>query len=183
MVHCVISFIVAPLLPFRIRYRFVNLWCIFIVHWVRICCGVKCIVEGQENIPLNAAVFMCNHQSALETFLLQWYVSPQATVLKKELLRIPFFGWGLWLLKPIAIDRSQPRVALKQLDQIGSKRIKEGCSVVIYPVVPRDVVMLRLIPTAVHTLEDVNYTVNAFKEIKRKIDNDLYPHKIADFTK
>jgi glycine C-acetyltransferase len=57
------------------------------------------------------------------------------------------------------------------------------CSVVIYPVVPRDVVMLRLIPTAGHSLEDVNYTVNAFREIKRKVDNDEYPHEMADFTK
>ena len=57
------------------------------------------------------------------------------------------------------------------------------CSAVIYPVVPRDVVMLRIIPTAVHSLEDVEYTVNAFREIKRKIDNDEYPHEVADFTK
>ncbi len=57
------------------------------------------------------------------------------------------------------------------------------CSVVIYPVVPKDVVMLRLIPTASHSLEDVKYTVNAFKEIKRKIDNNLYPDEMADFSK
>jgi glycine C-acetyltransferase len=57
------------------------------------------------------------------------------------------------------------------------------CSVVIYPVVPKDVVMLRLIPTAGHTLEDVNYTVKTFRELKRKIDNDEYPHEMADFTK
>jgi len=57
------------------------------------------------------------------------------------------------------------------------------CSVVIYPVVPRDVVMLRIIPTAVHTLDDVKYTVDAFKEIKRKVDNDLYPHEMADFSR
>jgi glycine C-acetyltransferase len=57
------------------------------------------------------------------------------------------------------------------------------CSVVIYPVVPKDVIMLRLIPTADHTLEDVDYTVKAFKEIKRKIDFDEYPHEMADFTK
>lgn len=57
------------------------------------------------------------------------------------------------------------------------------CSVVIYPVVPRDVVMLRLIPTAAHSLEDVEYTVKAFKELKRKIDNNLYPNEVADFSK
>ncbi|MCU0474055.1 MAG: aminotransferase class I/II-fold pyridoxal phosphate-dependent enzyme [Bacteroidales bacterium] len=57
------------------------------------------------------------------------------------------------------------------------------CSVVIYPVVPRDVVMLRLIPTATHSLEDVEYTVKAFKEIKRKVDNNEYPDEMADFLK
>jgi glycine C-acetyltransferase len=57
------------------------------------------------------------------------------------------------------------------------------CSVVIYPVVPKDVVMLRLIPTASHTLEDVEYTVKAFKELKRKIDNNLYPNEVVDFSK
>jgi glycine C-acetyltransferase len=57
------------------------------------------------------------------------------------------------------------------------------CSCVIYPVVPKDVVMLRLIPTAVHSLDDVNYTVKAFSEIKGKIDNDLYPDVFADFGK
>jgi glycine C-acetyltransferase len=57
------------------------------------------------------------------------------------------------------------------------------CSAVIYPVVPRDVVMLRIIPTAAHSLEDVAYTVKTFREIKRKIDNDEYPHVMADFSK
>lgn len=57
------------------------------------------------------------------------------------------------------------------------------CSVVVYPVVPKDVVMLRIIPTAVHSLEDVNYTVNVFKEIKTKIDNNVYPNEMADFSK
>ncbi len=57
------------------------------------------------------------------------------------------------------------------------------CSVVIYPVVPRDVVMLRIIPTSQHTLEDVQYTINAFKAIKKKLDNNEYPNQLADFSK
>jgi glycine C-acetyltransferase len=55
------------------------------------------------------------------------------------------------------------------------------CSVVVYPVVPRDVVMLRIIPTAAHSLDDVAYTVKAFAEIKAKVDNNEYPDTIADF--
>ena len=57
------------------------------------------------------------------------------------------------------------------------------CSVVIYPVVPRGVVMLRLIPTASHSFEDVEYTIKAFKEIKEKLDNNLYPNEIPDFAR
>lgn len=57
------------------------------------------------------------------------------------------------------------------------------CSVVVYPVVPRDVVMLRLIPTASHSLEDVAYTVKTFKELKWKVENNAYPDRIAEFPK
>jgi glycine C-acetyltransferase len=56
------------------------------------------------------------------------------------------------------------------------------CSIVVYPVVPKDVIMLRLIPTAVHTMEDVQYTINAFSEIKHKLTNKAYnPDKITGF--
>ena len=56
------------------------------------------------------------------------------------------------------------------------------CSIVVYPVVPKDVIMLRLIPTAVHTLEDVEYTIKAFSEIYVKLKNKVYnPDKITGF--
>ncbi|MFD2516086.1 aminotransferase class I/II-fold pyridoxal phosphate-dependent enzyme [Pontibacter locisalis] len=48
------------------------------------------------------------------------------------------------------------------------------CSIVVYPVVPKDVIMLRLIPTAAHTLEDVNETISAFEKIAQKLDKGLY---------
>ncbi len=48
------------------------------------------------------------------------------------------------------------------------------CSIVVYPVIPKGQLLLRLIPTAMHTLEDVEYTINAFSEIKRKLDNNEY---------
>jgi glycine C-acetyltransferase len=48
------------------------------------------------------------------------------------------------------------------------------CSVVVYPVVPKGVIMLRLIPTAAHSLEDVDYTIKAFQEVRKKLDNNVY---------
>ena len=55
-------------------------------------------------------------------------------------------------------------------------------SVVIYPVVPRGVIMLRIIPTAVHTMDDVQYTIQSFREVKRKLETNAYPNEIADFS-
>lgn len=52
------------------------------------------------------------------------------------------------------------------------------CSIVVYPVVPKDVILLRLIPTAVHTLEDVQYTIDAFAEVKKKLENKEYSEHI-----
>jgi glycine C-acetyltransferase len=48
------------------------------------------------------------------------------------------------------------------------------CSIVVYPVVPKDVIMLRLIPTAAHSLEDVEYTIKIFSEIKEKLAAGKY---------
>jgi glycine C-acetyltransferase len=52
------------------------------------------------------------------------------------------------------------------------------CSIVVYPVIPKGVILLRLIPTAVHTIEDVEYTVNAFAEVKEKLANKEYSDEI-----
>jgi len=54
------------------------------------------------------------------------------------------------------------------------------CSIVIYPVVPKDVILLRLIPTAVHTMEDVEYTINAFADIKSKLESKIYSQQIQE---
>src|SRR5690606_5370489 len=89
--------------------------------------------EGQEHIPDTPCVVVSNHESAWETFFLGWLFRPQATVLKKELLNIPLFGWGLRMLKPIPLDRDKPTAALKLVLREGTAAIQDGCWVVIYP--------------------------------------------------
>ncbi|MCR5454566.1 MAG: hypothetical protein K6F33_06235, partial [Bacteroidales bacterium] len=54
------------------------------------------------------------------------------------------------------------------------------CSIVVYPVVPKGTVMFRVIPTAAHTLEHVERTINAFKECKKKLDEGRYKAKQVD---
>ena len=56
------------------------------------------------------------------------------------------------------------------------------CSIVIYPVIPKGMIIFRIIATAAHSLEDVEYTINAFKEIRSKIDNGYYNDEIAAMT-
>ncbi len=56
------------------------------------------------------------------------------------------------------------------------------CSIVVYPVIPKGMILLRLIPTAVHTMEDVEYTIKAFAEVKRKLDNKEYALEMKEQT-
>jgi 1-acyl-sn-glycerol-3-phosphate acyltransferase len=134
IIHSLISLVVAPFQSFEQRYWFVNLWCRVSMWLLKRLNGVNIEVEGLENIPEgHPVVVMCNHQSQWETFYLQLLIYPQATILKRELLWVPFFGWGLALLKPIAIDRSKGSQALKTLLRVGQERLREGMSVVIFP--------------------------------------------------
>ncbi|MBX2858944.1 MAG: 1-acyl-sn-glycerol-3-phosphate acyltransferase [Cellvibrionaceae bacterium] len=123
------------LLPFRYRHRFIASWTGIIVYAARIICGVRYRVSGLENLKLaeQPVVVLSKHQSAWETLFLQRLFFPAATVLKQELLSIPFFGWGLRALQPIAIDRSNPKMALKQVKTQGQDRIQRGYNVILFP--------------------------------------------------
>jgi len=126
--------LIAPLLGYRGRFKLISGINYFYIFWLRVCCGVKVEVKGRENLPKDGAfVVISNHQSEWETLYFLTLVRPQCTVLKQELLDIPFFGWGLRLLKPIALDRSKKRGALKQLLTQGKERLAEGIPVLIFP--------------------------------------------------
>src|SRR5262245_20820013 len=91
-----ISLFVAPLLPFHLRYRFVaKWWCCIAVWLARVMVNVRYEIRGVENIPQRPCVILANHQSTWETFFLTGYFEPLSQVLKRELLRVPFFGWAL----------------------------------------------------------------------------------------
>ena len=97
-----LSFFIAPILPFRARYRFVvQNWCRFAIWLTRVVAGIRYEVRGLENIPEKPCVILSKHQSTWETFFLSGFFEPLSQVLKRELLYVPFFGWALALLKPI----------------------------------------------------------------------------------
>ena len=123
----------STLLPYRFRWRVVTQWSRFNLCWLSLTCGVRCEVDGLDNIPAEPAVILARHESAWETLALQRYFAPQVWVLKRELLRIPFFGWGLATMRPIAIDRSAGLNAFEQMLRQGEERLAGGCWVVVFP--------------------------------------------------
>ncbi|VAW86276.1 Acyl-CoA:1-acyl-sn-glycerol-3-phosphate acyltransferase [hydrothermal vent metagenome] len=120
-------------LPFEQRYRFIKQWARFNVWSLKICCNLSFEIKGQENIPTEPVICLVKHQSTWETLALQLVFPAQVWLLKRELLWLPFFGWGLAMLEPIAIDRKAGRQAVKQLINQGTERLQKGRWVVIYP--------------------------------------------------
>ncbi|MFA7388593.1 MAG: lysophospholipid acyltransferase family protein [Thiohalobacteraceae bacterium] len=119
--------------PFRIRYAIATRWARLNLWWLERICGVRYRVEGAEHIPQQAAIVFSKHQSTWETLALQKIFPPQVWVLKRELLWLPFFGWGLAMLGCIAIDRKAGRRAIEQLVDQGRKRLDQGRWVVVFP--------------------------------------------------
>lgn len=120
-------------LPFRYRQQFLTLGNKLIMAWLRLTCGIKINVSGLENIPDTACVVLSNHQSTWETFYLQHLFVPASVILKRELLWIPFFGWGLYAMRAIAIKRSKPAGAIRQVLKQGKQRLSKGINVIIFP--------------------------------------------------
>ena len=123
----------ALLLPSIPRAKVIGLWAKFNIWTLKWICGVTYRVTGAENIPDTPSIIIANHQSAWETLCFQLIFPPQSYILKKELLWIPFFGWGLAANRPISINRSKKRKALDLLIKKGDDRLKEGRWLVVFP--------------------------------------------------
>lgn len=120
-------------LPAHARYRFISQWARFAIWWLGITCRLHFTVEGREHLPTGSAIVLAKHQSAWETLAFQMIFPPQVWVLKRELLWVPLFGWGLAMLEPIAIDRRAGRKAVEQIVDQGRQRLDTGHWVVVFP--------------------------------------------------
>ena len=132
----VVGLISPLLLPFsqEASYKFLVPWTHFNVWWLKITCGVNYKILGKEHInTARNGIILANHQSTWETLLIPSIFPPISWVLKKELFRIPFFGWALSRVKPIAIDRKAGSSAVEQVKVNGKQRLDEGNWVCIFP--------------------------------------------------
>ena len=103
------------------------------LKWVEWSLGITCEVEGWEHVPREPAIIMAKHQSAWETLFMESRFPPQCLIIKKELLWLPFVGWGLYAIRCIAIDRSSGHSARDQIVEQGAERLKQGMWVSIFP--------------------------------------------------
>lgn len=122
-------------LPLDVRWRIA-----YVKGWVRlaeallgVCCGLGYRIEGLENLPSRPAIIFARHSSAWETLLLQRHFPPFVWIIKRELLWVPFFGWGLAMLHAIGIDRKRGRSAVEQIVSQGIQRLRDGYWVMIFP--------------------------------------------------
>lgn len=127
-----IALLALPLNPIT-RNDLISGWARSMLWWLKVTCNIRHVVTGLENLPDTPSIILAKHQSAWETLAFQAIFPTQVYVLKRELLMIPIFGWGLAMSSPIAIDRSAGREALKKLVAKGKARLDKGLWVVIFP--------------------------------------------------
>ena len=125
--------IIAFPLDFKKRYYLITRWAVFNLWWLKICCNVTYEIKGKDNIPGKPCIVMSKHQSAFETLALQQIFIPQVWILKKELLQIPIYGWGLASMQPIAINRDSTIKSFRQIADQGCERLQKGYWVIIFP--------------------------------------------------
>jgi 1-acyl-sn-glycerol-3-phosphate acyltransferase len=131
----VFSFIALATFPFAFatRYRVITAWSRLVMRAVERICGIRYRVLGAERLPAPPFIVLSKHQSAWETIAFQEIFPLQVWVVKRELLWLPFFGWGLAMLAPIAIDRGSGARALRQLLEQGRDRLARKLCIVIFP--------------------------------------------------
>ena len=121
----------------RTRYRIARAWLALSVDAARWILGIRVRVQGMEHLPQGekaGAVLLVKHQSTFETFLMPALMPhPLAYVFKKELLKIPFFGWSIGSLDMIHIDREQRARAFIKVVQQGRKLLANGTWVIMFP--------------------------------------------------
>ena len=122
-----------PFLSTKNLQLFSSKWIIFLLYALKFFCGISWVVEGRDNIPNDACIVVSNHQGQWESFFIQTLFIPNTSIVKRELLLIPFFGWALRCMKPITLNRANKFSSLKKVIIKGVERLKAGYSIILFP--------------------------------------------------
>jgi 1-acyl-sn-glycerol-3-phosphate acyltransferase len=121
-------------LPLSWRYRLTVGWPRLAVWGARFIVGIRWQIKGWDNLPDKPVVILSKHQSAWETmFLIAWMPRELCFVYKRELHWVPFFGWGLALLKMISINRKKGSDSFEQVVAQGREKLAAGRWMIMFP--------------------------------------------------
>ena len=123
-----------PITSLRFRHRLIRAFLYAYLNVLRVVCLVDYRIEGLDNIPKDRnGIVLCKHQSTWETFLLPLFFHDPAPIAKKELLWVPFFGWGFAASDPITINRRSKSTAMQQVIAKGKKCLDAGRWIMVFP--------------------------------------------------
>jgi 1-acyl-sn-glycerol-3-phosphate acyltransferase len=129
-----IFFVIAcSVLPFPRRFTLARFWANALLTALRWTCRLDYVVEGRENLPAGNHIALWKHSSSWETIAMAVVFPRQVWVLKRELLWIPFVGWGIRQLHAIAINRKSGSSAVSQVVEQGKQRLAEGDWIIVFP--------------------------------------------------
>ena len=132
IIFSLIGILLYPLPP-TTHYQVMRQYAILNINILKYLCRINYQVEGLENIPTTTSIIFSKHQSTWETMALQVFFPAHSFIVKRELLWLPFFGWGLASMRPVAINRGSGRKAIAQLLSKGKALLESGRWLVIFP--------------------------------------------------
>ena len=124
--------IYSPFIGLRKRYRLTTGYISILLKVLRFICRIDWEVNGCI-VSKKPVVIASNHQGLWESFYLQTLANPLTTIIKKELIYVPFFGWALNMLNPIKINRSKKIQSAKSVTREASKKLDNGFSILLFP--------------------------------------------------
>ena len=132
IVFTVFFVVISPFIGLKRRYGLTSRYISTLLMVLKFLCRIDWEVRG-DILGKKPVVIASNHQGLWESFYLQTLANPLTTIIKKELLYVPFFGWSLNLLNPIKINRSKKIQSAKTVIVSGSQKLCNGFSILLFP--------------------------------------------------
>jgi len=125
-----LALLVCPRKWMLAAFRF---WAVGVIWLLRVCCNIRVELRGRENVPAGRALIAAKHQCMFDVFAQYMWLPDVCFVMRKELTRIPFFGWYAWKAGMIVVDREGGAGALRKLVRDARARLVDPRQLVIFP--------------------------------------------------
>jgi len=124
--------VLCPFIGLKKRFNLTSGYISTLLIILKLICRIDWKVKGRI-LGKKPVVIASNHQGIWESFYLQTRINPLTTIIKRELIYVPFFGWALNLLNPIKINRSKRIQSAKKVMASGSQKLLNGFSILVFP--------------------------------------------------